>query len=190
MAALRTFFALELGEAARRRAADLAAALRAAPGGERVRWVREESLHVTLRFLGATEPETLPGLLRCAGEAIGEAKPFELGLGGWLALPSPRRPRVFALGLEPAEPLAGLAADLERAAVAAGWPPEPRPFRGHVTLGRLRSGRKSPDLPAAVTGSVTADRHAWEVREVVLFQSQLRPDGARYAPLERIPLHP
>jgi 2'-5' RNA ligase len=100
---------------------------------------------------------------------------------------------VVALGVTPAAELAALAAQVERGAVAAGFPAEPRPFRAHVTLGRARGDRRIA-LAEAVTGSVTAAGDAWDVTEIVLFRSD-HPDrsslgGARYTPLARVPLHP
>jgi 2'-5' RNA ligase len=185
---LRLFFALELGAAARARAAAVAAALRE-PCGSEVRWVREESLHVTLRFLGSVDPARVEDLAREVGLATRSVAPFSASLAGVLVFPSPRRPRVIALGLEPREALAALAAGVERGAVAAGFEPEERPFRPHLTLGRVRDPRRF-SLAAGVTGSVTAAGDAWDVMETVLFRSDLARSGARYTPLARIPLHP
>jgi 2'-5' RNA ligase len=96
---------------------------------------------------------------------------------------------VVALGLEPEAELTLLAAGVEHGAVAAGFPPEERPFRPHLTLGRARDQRRFR-LAAGVTASVTAQGDAWDVMETVLFRSDLAPSGARYTPLARIPLHP
>jgi 2'-5' RNA ligase len=186
---LRLFFAVELGDAARARTARIADALRAAAGGRDVRWVRAESLHVTLRFLGATDPGRVPDLAREVGAATRGIAPFAMSLGGVGLFPSARRPRVVALALVPEAPLAALAAAVERGVVAAGFPPEPRAFRAHLTLGRTREhGRFA--LAADVTASVTAPDESWDVMETVLFRSDLAPSGARYTPLARIPLHP
>ncbi len=194
-AGIRAFWGVALSEAARRRAAAVAAALRAEPGGDAVRWVREESLHVTLRFLGRTDPADLPRLVREVGAAVREIPLFSLRLAGVQLLPSPRRPRVVALGLEPVEPLAALASAVERGTVAAGLPAEARPFRAHVTLGRAQRDRRvrlgplsTPDVGAGVTESVMSPGDAWDVTEAVLFRSDLAPEGARYTPLERVPL--
>jgi len=194
-AGIRTFWGIAIGDAARRRAADLASVLRAGPEGDVVRWVRRESLHVTLRFLGRTDLDEVPHLVREVGRALRRVPPFSLQLAGLLLLPSPRRPRVVALGLEPEEPLTALAAAVERGVVAAGYPEETRPFRAHLTLGRVRSGRRprlegleSTAAAAGVTGSVTPSGDAWDVTETVLFRSDLAPEGARYTPLERVPL--
>jgi 2'-5' RNA ligase len=186
---LRLFFALELGAAAWARAASIAAALREQPGGRDVRWVREESLHVTLRFLGSVDSARVDELAREASAAMRGVAPFSAWLAGVVLFPSPRRPRVIALALEPAGPLAALAAAVERGAVAAGFEREARAFRPHLTLGRARD-RRRVQLAPDVTGSVTARGEAWDVMETVLFQSDLGPSGSRYTPLARFPLHP
>jgi 2'-5' RNA ligase len=192
---LRLFFALELGAAARAQAAGIAAVLADQPGGRDVRWVREESLHVTLRFLGPVDPARVDELAREASAAMRGVAPFSARLAGVELFPSRRRPRVIALALEPVAPLAALAAAVERGAVAAGFEREARPFRPHLTLGRALDPRRARDrrrfqLADDVTGSVTAAGEAWDVVETVLFQSDLGPGGSRYTPLARIPLHP
>ena len=188
MATIRLFWALELAEAVRRRAAAIAAALREQPDGDAVRWVREESLHVTLRFLGAVAPERIEGLVAAVAERV-QGAPFEARLADIVFFPSRRRPRVVALGVAPAEPLAALAAQVERGVVATGFPGEPRAFHAHVTLGRAHGNRRIALAPA-VTGSVTSAADAWHVTEAVLFRSDPAPGGARYTPVARVPLHP
>jgi len=185
--AIRAFLGLELGAAARGRAAALAEALRRGPGGDGVRWVREESLHVTLRFLGATDPAVLPEITRRVAVQTRALAPFALRLGEPGAFPSPRRPRVIVLGLEPPEPVVALAEAVERGVVDAGLPPEERPFRPHVTLGRVRERRRAA-LALDVTAPVTGLDEAWDVTETVLFQSETLRSGARYTALQRIPL--
>ena len=106
---IRAFIALELDDFLRRAAAGVAAALRKRPDGDGVRWVRQETLHVTLRFLGDTDPAAVPELAARVGEQLAAVAPFALRLGRLGAFPSPRRPRVIVLHLEPEEPLVGLA---------------------------------------------------------------------------------
>jgi 2'-5' RNA ligase len=114
-------------------------------------------------------------------EAAGCA-PFAMTLGCARTFPTPRRPRVVTVDLGPAGPLGELAAAVERGVVAAGFAHEERPFRAHLTLGRLRSGR-APDLgDAPAVGASSA------VSEIVLFQSHLGSGGSRYASLARMPL--
>ncbi len=184
---LRAFFAVELGDGARRAAASRIEALRRAPGGDEVRWVRPEALHMTLRFLGDVERDRLRELVAEVAERVAPVAPFSLALGSVRGFPSRRRPRVVVLEVEPAEPLDRLAAAVERGVVAAGFPPEERSFRAHLTLGRLR-GRGFDNFPDAVTDPVTGEGEVFQVAETVLFQSRLHRDGAQYTPLERMPL--
>lgn len=195
---IRAFFAVELGEGARRAASEVARALALAPGGDGVRWVRPEGMHVTLRFLGNIDPERIPSLVGRVGEETAALDSFRLELGAVRAFPSPRRPRVVALELAPEAPLVELAGAVERGVVAAGFEPEARSFRAHLTLGRVKGRFALPQRAAperspgegrrTVTAPVTAEGEAFEVTEAVLFRSQLHRSGARYTAIERVPL--
>jgi 2'-5' RNA ligase len=177
---IRAFFAVDPSPPARRAAAAVAAELEAHAAG--VRWVREEAYHVTLRFLGQIEPAATPGLVGAVAREVCDRAPFSLRLGVPRVFPTPRRPRVVVLDLEPERPLARLAAAVEAGVVGAGLPAEERPFRAHLTLGRVRD-RAPGTLPSLPASGVD-----FPVAEVVLYQSQLHREGARYTPLERIPL--
>lgn len=181
---LRTFFALEIGDEARRAAAALVAQLRADPGCGAVRWGRPEGFHVTLRFLGPTPVERVPALAAAVRRETAGIAPFALALGPLGAFPDERRPRVVFVAVEPHEPVAALAAAVERGVVAAGLPPEARPFHGHLTLGRVRERRRRVRLPAGERPASAP----FPVDAVVLFRSDPSPEGSTYAPLERIPL--
>jgi len=181
---IRAFFAVDLDAPVREAASAVANALRASPGGEHVRWVRPEALHVTLRFLGDIDASRVDPLAGAVGDALAEQAPFEMALGAAHLFPNPRRPRVVVLGVAPEAPLAALAEAVEGAVAAAGFAPEARRFRPHLTLGRIR-GRGAPRVDAA-----SAPRARCEVREAVLFRSELHAEGARYTALAHIPLGP
>lgn len=179
---LRAFVGLALPEGHRQALAGyLARCVREAPD---FRWVGAESTHLTLRFLGAISEESLDRL--SAGLRAVKAAPFQARLGplGWFG--GRARTRVIWLGLsEGVEPAAALAAECEGVAQAAGLPPEPRPFRPHVTLARARprEGARLPDLPPAPS------LDAWLLEDFVLYES--RPRGGsppEYIPLERFGL--
>jgi len=180
---VRSFFAVAFPEEARAAAAQLARRLRESERGEGVRWVRPEAYHLTLRFLGNVAREAIAGLAQRVTEEIAPVAPFEIRLGAALLFPSGRSPRVVALAVEPEATLASLAERVERGVVAAGLPAERRPFRAHLTLGRVRN-RRFP----SVAGESPVDCPAFSVGEIVLFQSDLRRTGAVYTPLERIAL--
>ncbi len=181
-AAVRAFFALALDDACRRACGELARRLQAAPGGDGVRWVRPESYHLTLRFLGNVATEQVPDLVRRVGDEIAGLPAFTWQPAALLAFPSPRRPRVVALAVEPEVALAALAERVERAVVRAGLAEEKRLFRAHLTLGRVRN-RRIPELAGVPVPAV-----ANPAREVVLYRSDLDRSGARYVPLHTLPL--
>jgi 2'-5' RNA ligase len=178
---LRAFIAVPLPGALCDSIARVVAALRGLPGADRVRWLRRENLHVTLRFLGNIDPDITPSLLTRVQEQTARLTPFELSLTRVDLFPSRRRPSVVAFEMAPAEPLSELAQAVERGVVAAGLPREERPFRAHLTLGRIRERNIAFD----VTASDTAVADALPVTEAVLFQSQLQRSGALHTPLGR-----
>jgi 2'-5' RNA ligase len=179
--AVRAFFAVALKDALRAEVARLACELAARPDGDGVRWVAAESYHLTLRFLGNVAASEVSALAARAQDSLAGSSAFALRLGAPIALPTARRPRVIALAAQPEDALSDLAARLERAAVAHGVAPEPRPFRAHLTIGRVRAHR----IPALAAAAPTA---AQPVSEVVLFRSDLGPDGSRYSALATLPL--
>lgn len=180
---VRAFFAIDLDERTRSAAAAVADRLREFPAGDTIRWVSEETLHVTLRFLGDIDCGRIARLAGCVREQTAALSPFRLRLGGARLFPSKRRPLAVVLDVEPEEPLSELAAAVERGVVAAGFGPESRPFNAHLTLGRIRKKR----FPL-VTGDVTSSGESCPVNEAVLFKSELHSSGAHYTPIERAPL--
>ena len=182
METVRAFFAVALCESARAAAASVIDALRERDRKHGVRFVRQESLHVTLRFLGDVPVARLGELVAAVTKEVAPLPAFALSLGSLVGFPTARRPRVLALEVSPAEALVQAAAAVERGVVAVGFPPEDRPFRAHLTLGRVKGA--PPDL----AGVVTPPHEPSAVDAVVLLQSELSSDGARYTPLERVPL--
>jgi 2'-5' RNA ligase len=184
-AAIRAFIAIELDDAVRAAAAEVLRSLREGPGGDAVRWVPPENLHVTLRFLGDIPPAQVPVLAGALAEIAAGQSPFRLRLGRVAGFPSARRPRVISCEVGPRAPLEQLAEAVEQAVAKLGFEPEQRRFRPHLTLGRVRDRiRAHPP----VTAPVTAAGEAQSVDAITLFRSRLGRSGATHTPLERISL--
>lgn len=181
---LRLFVAAELPRGVRRR---LAAWGRAAAAADpALRALDAPALHVTLAFLGprpAAETDALGAVVD--GVAAGAGGPVRLRLAGtlWLA---PRRPQVLSAALDDEDgALRALHAVLlpALAGVAAGWEPERRPLRPHVTVARVRRGER-PEVESAPP----APTAAFAVPALVLYRSLPSPRGSRYEALARAPL--
>lgn len=178
---LRAFVAIEIPEGPKAGVVDLIRRLRAHVD-EGIRWVREDSLHLTLRFLGRTDPATLESLREPLAAAARACPPLTMRVRGVGTFPERGRPRVLWVGLDMPRAAFALQEACETMAVAAGFAPETRSFQPHLTLGRWKEGGRRAALPEDVDlGSGIVDR-------LVLFRSDLRPSGAVYTPLETFPL--
>ncbi len=172
---IRAFVALELDQELRDRLARTADELRGQAAGVRV--VAAQGIHLTLRFLGPSQPAQLERLKPALAAAAGACAPLAVGVRGASMFPDRGAPRVLWLGLEATPALLALQAACEAAARAAGYAAERRPFHAHLTLGRWRERAPRPVLPELDLGTTV-------LRRLVLFQSELRPQGARHTPLE------
>ncbi|HEX8500974.1 MAG TPA: RNA 2',3'-cyclic phosphodiesterase [Pyrinomonadaceae bacterium] len=180
---LRVFCAVELPREVREAAAAHASRLRRDFPDARASWARPESLHVTLKFLGEVEPSRVADLSRAAGAAVGGSKPFRLSIEEAGAFPPRGAARVLWLGVSDASGgLARLQRRLEEECAAAGFPREPRAFKPHLTLARLRAPKGAHELSEAHRRS-TFGPHDFQVSELLVIRSELGPGGSRYTPL-------
>ena len=181
---IRAFIAVDLPEAVLKSLADLQRELKRT--GAPLRWVRPESIHLTLRFLGDVFPERIPEIQHAIGEAASRARPFSLRPAGCGAFPSLRKMRVVWAGMEGGiAQLQDLQEDVERAMRELGFEPEDKPFRPHLTLGRVKTQGGMAPLREALVAREGFRAEAFDVTEVVLYKSELRPEGARYTALFR-----
>ena len=188
---MRLFLALDLDAPARACAVEVQGRARRAPAlrNVTVRWVRPESLHLTLAFLGEVDADRVAPIARAAAEPWRHA-PFRVELASAEAAPRSGAPRTLWLSVSAGRAaLAHLHADAcARMGPLLGAPVDPRP-PGHVTLGRLRRAPRSSGRPVrdAVAG-LAVPAFGWRVDSVVLYQSRLASRGASYRPLARAPL--
>ena len=194
---MRLFIALDIDDAIRGRIARFVDGVRNfAPDA---RWVKPESLHVTLKFIGE-QPEA--AVEKIKQELAGMAAPnSEIHFRGYGFFPTPKSARVFWIGMDSGPQLAQLAAMVDNKMESLGIPKEDRPFSPHLTLARAGGGSGSPRwrkddgpsrtfqllqdklaaLPAPEFGTMTP-------HEFFLYQSQLSPRGSKYTKQARFAL--
>jgi 2'-5' RNA ligase len=154
-----------------------------------VRWVQPEGIHLTLKFLGSIPPEQVAVIAAAAGEIVHGEPPLALSVSGLGAFPNARRPRVIWVGIVgEVERLGRLQTRLESALEPLGFPREERSFRPHLTLGRVKDPRRPPDLTRALAETTLLAGNPFDVREILLYKSDLRPTGAIYTKLQHLPL--
>jgi RNA 2',3'-cyclic 3'-phosphodiesterase len=163
------------------------------------RWVRPESLHVTLKFIGEQTAEQVAALTERLRRM--ESREIEIRCGGFGFFPTAKAPRVFWIGVHAGPELAELAAGIDTAAAELGIPREERPYSPHLTLARSGGRSGSPkwqkgDVPNRAF-SVLEKRlgemseiafGAMMAREFVLYRSQLSSTGSVYMKLQRFQL--
>jgi len=147
-------------------------------------WVKDDNLHLTLRFIGEVERPVADDIAAALGRI--RAAPFALSLDGIGRFDRRNGGSLWA-GVTPKPPVAALAAKVERACTAAGIAPERRAFHPHITLARYH--RRS----AAAADALTARNRAitsppFDVTRFILYQSHLSRHGAHYEEVAAYPL--
>ncbi len=156
------------------------------PGGGRdVRWVRLDSLHLTLRFLGPTLEDRVGPAAEATRAAAGTSRPFDISIGGAGAFPSAGRPRALWLDVRVGQPeLIALAASVDAALRDAGWAIDDKPLRAHLTLARADGVAAGAAIGARLVAAA-ADLHVtFRADQIGLFESVTGGGPARYEPIE------
>jgi RNA 2',3'-cyclic 3'-phosphodiesterase len=184
---IRAFWAIDLPESYRVGLAAIQDYLR--KSGADVRWTSVAGIHLTLKFLGDIEENQVEALAAAASGVAGATPGFTLDVKGVGTFPGPKNPRVIWLGLSgQTDILARLVRNLEQAFAPLGFPPEKRTFTPHLTLGRVRSSQGREALNRSLETVPLPVFSEFSVKELVLYRSTLRPQGALYTPLRRIAL--
>lgn len=161
---------------------------RALPSG--VRWVSPAGIHLTLKFLGPTDSRIVPRILDVIADNFANAGSPSLSLSTLGTFPAGRNPRVIWAGVSgDAESLEDLHRRAERAVGGLGWSIDGRPFRPHLTLGRVRdrvNARQRQAISDAVARTRLPAIRSWRPDTVRLYRSVLTPRGAQYSSLGEV----
>jgi len=208
----RTFIAIELSSDIRRRIKEHIDQLRSAFPDVRASWLREDNLHLTLKFLGDVPVARIAALSDAAAEAARSNESFDVIVSGCGSFPPHGRPKVLWIGIvsePPASPLplgeggvrvrsiaGGITPEaqpsrlhalqnvIESACAAAGFKRDTRPFHPHLTTARLRSSKGSRAL-AELHREMPFPPQTFTVSELVVFRSELSSQGSKHTLLSR-----
>lgn len=184
---MRTFVAIEIESGIKDKIAKLVEEL--AKRNVKVGWVKKESIHLTLKFLGEIEEKRLKEISNRLKEISSRMSPFKIRIegAGWFPEGS-SKPRVLWVGVKYPKDLKNLWEEIEKEMERIGFKPEGREFSPHITIGRVKERGGIGDVMEILKKYTSNFFGEMEVRRIVLFQSILKPDGAEYKPLESFPL--
>jgi len=189
---LRLFVAIELQEEIRTILADTIDALKNNGIDRDLRWVRPEGIHLTLKFLGATDEEDLPAIIAAVRAAAANHAPFDLSVEGLGSFGAPRSLRVIWAGVGGNNhALASLASGVDATLAGVGFPAEARPYNAHLTIARVRDDASPADrerIHTLLKQQAPPARAMLHVKHCSLMESTLKPGGAVYAQLATFPL--
>jgi len=178
---IRAFIAVEISPATTARIVTAIDVLKQNMPG--ISWVAPENFHLTVKFLGSIEASRVGALGDALDAVITPFPRCTINAKGLGVFPGLRQPKVLWVGFIGDE-LKRLAVQIETALLALGFPPEPRVFSPHLTIGRWRQMR-------GLAGNIKMELQQWRERDfgktlvdrVTLFQSDLKPTGAVYSQL-------
>ncbi len=182
----RVFLAIDIPDQARHAAAAHTEKLRSQFGNVRVSWVRPENMHITLRFLGDTSDERIEQISTGFRRIAADTEVFDAALDKPVAFGR----RTLVIGVND---VSGCFAELGRLIETAcrkfGLAAETRPFRPHLTVGRIRDQKNTGSLISAHRNARIAPVR-FKVSSVVVYESLLGSTGSVYSPIGRLPLAP
>lgn len=186
---IRTFVAVDLPHSLHVQLGQLSSRLQRT--GAAVSWVKPDRIHLTLKFLGNIPPEKIDAIRTALQSVASATAAFRLRPSGCGAFPTMKQIRVVWVGLEgDLDALRFLQERVEAAIAPLGFDPENRPFKPHLTLGRVKGKKNLHALQETLLEEQGFQLEAFDVMEVVLYKSDLRPEGARYTPLFRAQFSP
>jgi len=181
----RAFIAIDLPASIRSLLAETQEILKSS--GLRVKWVQPQNIHLTLKFLGHIDSDNIDKIIAAMTMTAKDFPGMSLSAKEIGVFPDIRRPRVIWAGLNgQLEILENLQQTLDGHLAGLGYPKETRAFKGHLTLGRVKGKIASAPMKAAIEKLKGFGSESFEISEIILFKSELRPTGAVYSKVQRV----
>jgi 2'-5' RNA ligase len=154
-------------------------------------WSRVENIHLTLKFFGNVAVDRIASISNAASRAAKEFEPLQIAVGETGVFPRPSRAQVLWIGVDdPSGKLIRLQQRLEDECAHEGFAKEDRAFRPHLTIARLRKPEGARRLADAHL-RMEFEPFKIELRELILFRSELSSKGSKYTAISRHQLsHP
>lgn len=184
---IRTFLAIDLPKGILNQIGSLQYRLRSSLEGM-IRWTKPDRMHLTIKFFGNLSEADIKNLSHILEKQVKGIKPFSLKVETIGVFPSLSRPRVLWLGIVNDDgKLVTIQNDIENELASNGFPKEERPYRPHLTLGRMKTERRIEGLDRTIEENKSFSAGDFEAKGLSLYRSDLQPGGPVYTRLGYFP---
>jgi 2'-5' RNA ligase len=187
---MRTFIAIELPGEIKDALASLIEQLKKTQAD--VKWVAPGNIHLTLKFLGEIDEESVEKVIQILEESTKDKDRFVIKISSLGCFPNINSVRIIWIGIDKGDnETRKIANELEKNVAKIGIPEENRPFSSHITIGRTRSSLNREKLVGELqnlTNNSGLARLEFTVTKITLFKSTLTPKGPIYEVLKEASL--
>jgi 2'-5' RNA ligase len=160
-------------------------------GVQNVRWTSPQTIHITLKFLGDIDANTIEPISRSLQGVVRHYSPFEIDITGLGAFPKIDNPRILWIGIKAPDALSRMQKELESELNRFGFEKEERGFTPHLTLGRVTKNATRSDI-RTIAEKIKSHKPIFigsmSVDEIHLYRSNLLPEGPQHFILASFPL--
>lgn len=157
--------------------------LKVSMGNKPMRWVDWSGLHLTLFFFGKTSSALVSSFNLFLKDLTSEIDPFDLTINGLSVFGAASNPKVLWLGIKPCDELNYLQDKISGFATANGFRTSNHGFKPHITLARIKAISNTDNFLRVLKSYNHKIQWQLNVDRIILYKSELNPDGARYSPI-------
>jgi len=185
---IRTFIAVDLPFQIKEKIASLQTDLKSSQC--KIAWVKPENIHLTLKFLGNVEEQLIERIEQGIRVAAGKITPFTLEVKGVGAFPNFSKAKVIWIGaVRDTAILNQLAESIDNQMHLLGFENENRYFKAHFTIGRVKSAKGINTVIDKIQHNSNFNAGSFQVNEILIMRSDLKPSGAEYSQLKSIQMY-
>ena len=162
--------------------------LRSSLSHEKIKWVEEQNIHITLKFFGETDEKRIPGIVAVMEKIAAGTREFSLSLKKLGVFGSSYDPRVVWVGIEPYQAVADLMKQLHQELKTVGFEPDRQNLVPHLTLGRIKFLNDKPLFQKTLEQYRETASREMVIDSIILFESILRREGPEYRIIQAVDL--
>jgi RNA 2',3'-cyclic 3'-phosphodiesterase len=155
---------------------------------ERIKWVEEHNIHITLKFFGETEEKIIPGINKALLNIASSSNAFSFSLKNLGIFGSSYDPKVVWVGIEPYQELVTLMKNMQQELIPLGFNPDRQNLVPHLTLGRIKGLKDKPLFQRTIERYRSISSESLPAESFILYESILKKEGPTYIALETFQL--